>query len=433
MFTVLLRGPFGRNAWTMQLRHLPRSKSGTKYHAANPGRPIPMNDMIQRPEVELKHFPDSVDRVQPCAADFSIPTLEEVIEKTGTANTKRLIDLIERQTVNEKLAWAETESSEDSLGHAQEAQAPNVCHEFQAARLFLAHFGFLSIGGTDETNEASRKTDQGDSPEMRPARTPMLTVLDTKKPGFAGDLQLLDKLSPRTNDTMHIFYVKAGQTSGQQIVENMNDENLASLDANFWTILQGLGNPVNVAEHAGWTGFVHNSWRIKVAAKSGRADADHGRKLNGERRVLYWADVGSEIAFVVPTKWNRCDDSSAPEGSSTSLASASSSSDAGVDKFPGNFDRSLSVMPQTGPNKTPIGQKPRTLSLELEGKTKAPTGLTHTHQSSTSSSGSTEPVAPSRRRAGTSKSPLCSAAKIMLVWLESFEDHLTYPLGINHF
>lgn len=418
----------------MQLRHLPRSKSGKKYHAANPGRPVPMNEMPQKPDPDLKHFPDSVDRVQPCAADFSIPTLEKVIEKMGSDNTKRLVDLIERQTVHEKLAWAETESSDDSLGHAQEAQAPNVCHEFQAARLFLAHFGLLSIGAAaDESNEASRKTDHGDTQEMRSAATPILTVLDTKKPGFADDLQLLDKLSPRTNDTMHIFYVRAGQTTAQQIIDNMNDGNVALLDPSFWSILQGLGNPVDVAEHAGWTGFVHNSWRIKGNAHTDRSDGyDHGRTFDGERQVLYWADVGSEIAFVVPTKWNRLDEGGVTDEAIASNASASSSTDgSGVDKFPGSFDRSLSVMPQSGPNRTPIGQKPRTLSLELEGRNRAQSASTNTQQSSTSSSSSAEPVAPSRRRVGTSKSPLCPAAKIMLVWLESYEDHLTFPLGKN--
>lgn len=415
----------------MQLRHLPRSKSGTKYHAANPGRPVPMNEMPHKADADLRHFPDSVDRVQPCAADFSIPSLDEVIDKLGTDNTKLLVDLIERQTVHEKLAWAETESSDDSLGHAQEAQAPTVCHEFQAARLFLAHFGMLSIDAdaADERNDsasAARKSDQGDAAEMRSPRAPILTVLDTKRPGFADDLQLLDKLSPRTNDTMHVFYVRAGQTTGEQIVDNMHDDRVAQLDGNFWTILQGLGHPVDVADHAGWTGFVHNSWRIKghrttaTTSESAHADREQ-RTFDGERQVLYWADVGSEIAFVVPTRWNRLD-----EGATVDEDKSSD----GADKFPGNFDRSLSVMPQSGPNKTPIGQKPRTLSLELEGRNKAVLGgSTSTLQSSTSSSGSADPVAPSRRRAGTSKSPVCPAAKIMLVWLESFEDHLTFPLG----
>jgi hypothetical protein len=88
--TLLMRTPHGRHTWTAQLRHLPRSKSGTKYHAANPGRPIPMNDMPMRHEVEQKFFPDSVERVAPCIADNSIPTLDAMIQKVGSETTKQL-------------------------------------------------------------------------------------------------------------------------------------------------------------------------------------------------------------------------------------------------------------------------------------------------------------------------------------------------------
>lgn len=64
--TVLIRGPFGRHAWTMQLRHLPRHRSGTKYHATNLGRPVVMHDAPSRPEIKQKYFPDSVERVSQC-------------------------------------------------------------------------------------------------------------------------------------------------------------------------------------------------------------------------------------------------------------------------------------------------------------------------------------------------------------------------------
>lgn len=64
--TVLIRGPFGRHAWTMQLRHLPRHKSGTKYHAPNPGRPVPMADVGVRHDVKHRYFPENVDRIPQC-------------------------------------------------------------------------------------------------------------------------------------------------------------------------------------------------------------------------------------------------------------------------------------------------------------------------------------------------------------------------------
>lgn len=392
----------------MQLRHLPRSKSGTKYHAPNPGRPVPMNDMPQRQEIDQKFFPDGVERVPPCVADYSIPTLDQVIQKIGNDSTKKLFQLLESQTIFEKLAWAETDSSVDSLGHAQESVPPPVCHEFQAARLFLSHFGFLSIDESD----ANKGVNTVEPP-------PMLTVLDTTKPGFAADLLTLDRLSPRTNDTLHIFYVKAGQSNAQEIVDNMSDDVINTLDQHFWTILLSLGNPVNVDEHAGWTGFLNNSWKIKSATSNPTKifHSGHDRKFNGDKRILYWADVSAEIAFVVPTKLNKFEDCA--DGSCLSIASSSSTDSEKSQNHPGNYERSVSVVPQTGPNRTPIGQKPRTLSLELD-KSKNQT---------TTSSG--DPVAPSRRRTTASKPPLLgqSGAKIFLVWVESFEDHLTLPIG----
>ena len=413
----MIRGPFGRHAWTMQLRHLPRSKSGTQYHAPNPGRPVPMNEMPLRQDVEQKFFPDGVERATPCVADYSIPTMDAIIQRIGNESTTKLFQLLESQTVFEKLSWAETESSVDSLGHAQEAVPPSVCHEFQAARLFLSHFGFLSLEENDRPNE--------DQPTPTP---PLLTVLDAKKPGFSADLHLLDKLSPRTNDTLHILYVKAGQSNVQEIIENMSEDTVTSLDSHFWQILLSLGWPVMVDEHAGWTGFLHNSWRINTSLTPPTANrrplnASDEYKYNGEKRVLYWADVGAEIAFVVPTKWNRSEDYST-DGSCLSIAS-SSSSDSDKSLHPGNLERSLSAMPQTGvANKTPIGQKPRTLSLELD-KSK---GVGPAQQNVSSSSA--DPIPPTRRRLGTTKPALLGqvGAKILLVWLESFEDHLTFPM-----
>lgn len=572
----------------MQLRHLPRSKSGTKYHAANPGRPVPMNDMPQRYEPDLRHFPDGVDRVQPCAADYSIPTLETIIEKTGTAATKKLIDLIERQTVLEKLAWAETESSEDSLGHAQEAQPPAVCHEFQAARLFLSHFGFLSIGGVDVdggggvmsasgsgggvgasgaggagagaqsgnagamagssagvgSGSGATGSNSATSADVNDAATTssaadvsgavgsaLLTVLDTKKPGFAAELQLLDRLSARTHDTLHVFYVRAGQTRAADIVENMalasgcrassvgaaggggssssggssrrqsgdgagdsetsgrsavgprrssansmsqGNDNSAdddsddrndggtsapAIDAHFWSVLHSLGDVVRVDEHAGWTGTLSTSWHIRSAADAvdGRDDEENAsdaddyddedaaaaaaaataaascRKLDGEQHVLYWADVGAEIAFVVPTHWNyqrgleeaASAAAALAEGSCTSLASSASSSTM--------YERSGAGARGVGSGELhrqpQLGHKPRTLSLELDRGTPS-AAAAMPRLSHHSPHMSNDPVAPSRRRTGVSKAPAAATGvKIMLVWIESFEDHLSLPIG----
>lgn len=390
--TLLMRTPHGRHTWTAQLRHLPRSKSGTKYHAVNPGRPIPMNDMPMRHEVEQKFFPDSVDRVAPCIADYSIPTLDSVIQKVGSETNKQLSRLLEEQMMYEKLAWAQTECSPDGLGHAQESMPPNVCHEFQAARLFLSHFGFLTIGENSQqkSNESS-------------LLSPSLIVLDSSRTGFVGDLSVLDKMSPRTCDTVHTFYVRVGQSSEQEIVDNMNEENVGSLDVNFWQMLQSLGKAVDVEDHAGWTGFINTSWKVNNStAKKQRDFRVGGMNYNGEKRIIYWADVSSEIAFVVPNRWNRCD----ADTSDGSCLSAGQSNDVWYER---------SVSEQQRVEKATLDKNPRAMSLDND-KNLTVKG---------------EPVAPARRRTGANKPAInwTPSAKILLVWLESFEDHLTFPTG----
>lgn len=416
-FAVLLRGSFGRNAWTMQLRHLPRSKSGQKYHApVNIGRPVPMNDMPMRQEVEQKFYPDGVERIPSCVADASIPTIDSIVQKIGSTTSSQLVQLLENQTVLEKLAWAETDNSDDGLGRESEIEAPPIVNEFQAARLFLSHFGFLSI-------DEDKSTEQNDSM----VNFPLLTALDTKQPGFLSDLQALDKLSPRTNDTLHIFYVKVAQLSAAEIIDNVSESNVQSLDKHFWNVLLNLGWPVEIEEHAGWTGCVNTSYKINTntvvtSKKDFNVNIPENMKFNGEKRVLYWADVSGEIAFVLPTKWNRTDDSA--DGSCLSIAQSSSTSSIESEKShqPNLGDRSFSVQQQGNTTKVTIGQKPKTLSLDLE-KPK-------TLGAPTNSANPNEPIAPTRRRTCAVKPPLSSQsnAKIFMVWLESFEDYLNFPV-----
>ncbi|XP_015034980.2 ral GTPase-activating protein subunit beta isoform X17 [Drosophila pseudoobscura] len=409
--TLLIRGPFGRHAWTMQLRHLPRSKSGIKYHAVNPGRPIPMNDNSQRPECEQKNFPDGVDKVQPCVADYSIPTIEQIREQYGSASIRELELILENQSIHEKLAWAEADNSVDSLSHSQECVPPLVCQEFHAARLFLSHFGFLTF----ETRNPHNPAESLGTPPQRP-----LIVLDTKSTAFAADLDRLDKLSARTHDTVYVFYVKTGQTSAQQIIGNMVEEPSLTYDPHFAGMLQTLGWPVLVADHSGWTGFAHNSWSLKGTPEEQHQQHQLQQQLqlksnvpselnyNGSQRVLYWADVSSEIAFVVPTTWNLRYNSDISDGASIANSDQIGSS---------NVWARCESDTGTGPAKS----KPRNLSLELETATGTGTGTGRTQK---------EPVPPTRRKGNVTKPTLLAQApaKIFLVWLESYEDYLNFPL-----
>lgn len=81
----------------------------------------------------------------------------------------------------------------------------------------------------------------------------------------------------------------------------LHEENVSP---NFLEFLSSLGWAVSVSAHAGWTGHVSTSWRATAQVNVPQpAHSNHGGALyNGDTHVLYWADVSSEVAFVVPTQ-----------------------------------------------------------------------------------------------------------------------------------
>lgn len=50
---------------------------------------------------------------------------------------------------------------------------------------------------------------------------PYLVALDTSQAGFTKDLESLDNTNNRINDTIHLFYVKDGQTNYEDILFNV--------------------------------------------------------------------------------------------------------------------------------------------------------------------------------------------------------------------
>ncbi|XP_008192865.2 ral GTPase-activating protein subunit beta isoform X8 [Tribolium castaneum] len=346
--TILIRGPFGRHAWTMQLRHLPRHRAGMKSHASNTGRPVVMHETPVCPQVKQKYFPDSVERVTQCKVDQSIPPLDSVIAQDEETN--KLVQLIERQTTVE----ANLAASQSNCV-PQECTPPPVCHDFQTSRLFLSHFGLLSLGDEEKADGA-----------------PTLTALDSSSVDFCKDLSVLDHLSPRTCDTVHIFYVKSQQVDANDIVNNVREQ--SGISAYFFEFIHTLGWPVEVNKHPGWTGHVSTSWKISPQENSVSA---RNSSYDGTTHVLYWADACSEIAFVVPSVIKP------PEPSEQSYSASFW------------YERSLS---ETSKDK-------RALSLELDK----------------------QPVPPRRSGPRSNLHPHTNT-KIMVVWLESFEDHLNLPI-----
>lgn len=393
--TVLIRGPFGRHAWTMQLRHLPRHRSSIRSVNTNPGRPLPLAEAAPRTDYKPKFFPDNVDRIPHCKVDESIPSLEAVMNDNDIVRNEHQIlsQLLECQmTIETKYSDGNDKISEEKI---EECVPPQICHEFQTARLFLSHFGFLNMESR-ETNES---------------RNNGLTALDPTIPGFCLDLETLDNISPRTCDTVYIFYVKAGQKTSTEILSNVLHE--SNVSSNFLEFLNSLGWPVSVSTHAGWTGHISTSWRVTPQLNVPQpAHSDHGGALyNGDTHVLYWADVSSEIAFIVPTQLNNM-------VNSDSLEETSYCSDVNVNQV--WFERNINE--STSPRNSGTGQNTmqnsRTMSLDLE---KQPSSLT----------GSNSSNADLNKPRKTTKQvlPVQIDIKIIVVWLESLEDFAHFPIG----
>ncbi|XP_034250605.1 ral GTPase-activating protein subunit beta isoform X1 [Thrips palmi] len=462
--TVLIRGPFGRHAWAMQLRHLPRHKSGLPHKVSmagcgmSPGRPVPMADQSTYHSSAHRHFPESVDRIPHCKIDKSIPSLDSLLSNETTAmEHTRLAQLIEKQASLEaggslganstplsasasRNASCQDEPFGVSGGLEKECTPPPVVHDFQTARLFLSHFGFLSLDSLQDCVTSP---------------VPPLTALDACNPNFCADLEALDNIGVRTCDTAHVFYVRAGQKTASEIVDNVLSE--SSVDAHFLEMLLCLGWPVDVHQHPGWTGHISTSWKVHPPPIVEQwVSTDHGGSLyNGDTQALYWADVSSEIAFVVPTANNmgsgfhgtdaeRSDPNMSINTSSCSLTSAPSQQQQQLPSSRGWYERSVSdcggvnavarslkssAMPG-GPDRgrdqgtdrhTALNlDKPRAFSLDLD---KGALPQTQTGPPGSSDSG--------RRRTGTSRGgpPPHAPTKVMIIWLESFEDNVYVPLS----
>ena len=80
-----------------------------------------------------------------CACrDKSIPSMESLLLEVGAATEHaHLARLVEQQMMLEMAAgqrWCR-----EAEGLFPECTPPPACQEFQTARLFLSHFGFLSL------------------------------------------------------------------------------------------------------------------------------------------------------------------------------------------------------------------------------------------------------------------------------------------------
>lgn len=386
--TLLVRVPFGRHAWTMQLRHLPRHKSGARSAAANPGRPTPCYEPADRSHPTPSLFPESIAEIPTCEIDKSIP---DPTSQTLTRDEAQMLGFLDQQAKVEKSIcrqWEEDMLEKDFPDQATDCHAPSVCQEFQTARLFLSHLGFL---WDDVTKVASTGNGQP------------LMALNQNQAGFYSALDSLDRIPSRTNDTVFVFYVKEGQVTPLEILGNVTSSR--NVHPMFLEFLRSLGWPVDVGMHTGWTGNVATSWRV-TSGDFNIADlpADHGGSLySGHHQVLYWSDMLSELVFVVPS----------PKNLPRDVASGEVTLRPKADSFPERSTTTMMGSPgydgMSSSAESSSEKVQRAMSLNID---------------------STETVTrPARSRPARMPNVALAELKVLVVWLESFEDHVCFPLS----
>ncbi|XP_066520309.1 ral GTPase-activating protein subunit beta isoform X3 [Hoplias malabaricus] len=399
--TMLIRGMCGRHAWTMQLFHQPRgARANQKQVFVSESRPTPKNDVGIRFNVKHRPFPEEVDKIPFVKADLSIPDLHDIVDKeeacmSHTTALKYSDEDLEQQHDKLRTVMVKQIEYETALEHYTEelwrnkpfpdpltdCKPPPPAQEFQTARLFLSHFGFLSL-------EALKEPGNSRLP-------PHLIALDSAMAGFFDDISYLDLLPCRPCDTVFIFYMKAGQKSSQEILRNV--ESSANVQPHFLELLLSLGWPVEVGHHPGWTGSVYTSWTINTSNGTETPDecvavGDTGGGIfNGEKRVLYYADALTEIAFVVPS----LSDSSA-ESSENSFPTADS--DSQMELLPSLLKQpnlTLELFPNHSDNMGPTQRSPTVKSKRLPSSRSVP--------------------------------PLGPETKVLVVWVERYDDIENFP------
>ncbi|XP_036805789.1 ral GTPase-activating protein subunit beta isoform X2 [Oncorhynchus mykiss] len=387
--TMLIRGMSGRHAWTMQLFHQPRGARASQKVFIPESRPTPKNDVGIRLNVKHRPFPEEVDKIPFVKADLSIPDLHDIVDKELEMQHDKLRGVMAKQIEYETMLEHGSEerwSSKSFPDVLTDCKPPTPSQEFQTARLFLSHFGFLSL-------EALKEPGNSRLP-------PHLIALDSGLPGFFDDMSYLDLLPCRPCDTVFLFYMKAGQKSSHEILRNV--ESSANVQHHFLEFLMSLGWPVEVGQHPGWTGSVYTSWSINNHNNNGDSIQPDdtitlgdtgGGVFNGEKRVLYYADALTEIAFVVPS----LTDSSA-ESSESSFPTVDS--DSQMELLPNLLKQSnltLELFPNHSDNVAPAQRSPTVKSKKMPpGRTIPPMG---------------------------------PETKVLVVWVERYDDIENFPLA----
>ncbi|XP_026741412.1 ral GTPase-activating protein subunit beta isoform X2 [Trichoplusia ni] len=382
---VIIRCGWGRYAWSLSSRGAARS--ATRGCGGACARPVDMRDPRPAQPPVCRPLPPA----PPCALDSAFPTLESVVRQLNDPEAPTLFKLLEQQAAIEK----RVRESEDNVV-PEEYVPPEPVTEFQTARLFLSHFGYLNIGG-DKKGAAGR-----------------LVALESSRAGFAAALRRVDACGARAPTTVHVFCARAGQLRASDIVANA--ASLSTVPPAFVRMLRGLGTPVSVRGHPGWTGHVDTSYDARTPPQTTQREPAPAM-YDAREQVLYWSDSTNEIAFVVPSgrevseSEDRQNDSMKSDVDGSCLSNSSekaagscwdvSSGSSGA----ASYERSVSESERASGDRATgkLSDKLRALSLDLDKQ-------------------------PQSQLTGSGRRNRDFTTKILIIWLEDFEDHLNLPI-----
>jgi len=106
---------------------------------------------------------------------------------------------------------------------------------------------------------------------------PKLLSIDSRHPDFGTELDTLDCTSCRTTDTVHVFYVRAGQKKAEEILSNVVCLMFATWVLRFLKVWIEVGSFINIRE------YCIRKYAVGVCKMNGIV---HYRKANGLN--YYW-------------------------------------------------------------------------------------------------------------------------------------------------
>ena len=296
MVSVILRCASDKSAWTMQLRHLPRHKSQStnKSPYQGPGRPLAMEETSVRSIGQPSFFPDTVDKIPLCNADRSIPAVESVaLDERSISDLEDLSRIVEEQSAREiAMQQGLMNGSQGENGRNWHYNTDHMegteCEPPEPCTEFqTARLVLAHLGFFTPAALRENINNLGGGGPI-----PRIVLLESEQEEFANDIEQLDNLNTKTLDNIHIYYVKNGQKQAEEILMNVLPSNAQpsktqKLHPHFLEFLSSLGRPFD------------NSFETTPSFTT----SSSGQNIIPQdmRRALYWEDASSQMMFYVPS------------------------------------------------------------------------------------------------------------------------------------